>query len=160
MNNKYLSIMTIFLLGVMLCMGAVSAKAMKTNDFDDFEMDIPNDSNFVKQELEDDPKDSDMPLSVETYIDETNLIVLAYIDSPMFAGENNAAIYQAMFSTINPNINQSYESQDDELRIIEPIPKSDMNFPMVGLTSGNKTIMLFGQDIDLLKEMGHSVKFN
>jgi hypothetical protein len=35
-----------------------------------------------------------------------------------------------------------------------------MNFSMVGLTSGNKTMLIFGQDVDLLKEMGHSVKFS
>lgn len=98
-------------------------------------------------------------MSAETYLDEKNLIILMYIDSPLFAGENNAAIYQGMFSSINPDVNQSYESQDGNLRVIEPVPKSDMTFPMVALTSGNETVMLFGQDVSLLKEMGHSVKF-
>ena len=64
-----------------------------------------------------------------------------------------------MFSSINPDVNQSYESQDGNLRVIESVPKSDMTFPMVALTSGNETVMLFGQDVSLLKEMGHSVKF-
>ena len=159
MNNKYLSIIIICLLGIMLCMGAVSAKSMKAKNFNDFTMDVPTDSNFVEQEIEDGSEDSDVLMSAETYLDEKNLIILMYIDSPLFAGENNAAIYQGMFSSINPDVNQSYESQDGNLRVIEPVPKSDMTFPMVALTSGNETVMLFGQDVSLPKEMGHSVKF-
>ena len=93
MNNKYLSIIIICLLGIMLCMGAVSAKSMKAKNFNDFTMDVPTDSNFVEQEIEDGSEDSDVLMSAETYLDEKNLIILMYIDSPLFAGENNAAIY-------------------------------------------------------------------
>ena len=48
MNNKYLSIIIICLLGIMLCMGAVSAKSMKAKNFNDFTMDVPTDSKLAK----------------------------------------------------------------------------------------------------------------
>lgn len=160
MNKKYLSILIICLLGFILCVGAVSAKSMKTEHFGDFKMDVPKDSNFVKQEIDEGSEDSDLPLSMDVYVDEKNLIAFYYIDSPIFAGENNAIIYQGIFSSLNPDINQSYESQEGDLRIIEPVPKSEMTLSMVGTTSGNETIMIFGQDISLLKEIGHSITFN
>ena len=161
MNSKYLSILIICSLGVILCMGAVCAKSMTSQNFGDFRVDVPKNSDFVEQDLDvDESENSDIPLSGETYVDEKNILMLVYIDSPLFAGENNAAIYQLMFSTTNPDLNQSYESQEGNLRIIEPVKKSEMNFSMVGLTSGNKTMLIFGQDVDLLKEMGHSVKFS
>lgn len=144
----------------MLCVGAVSAKSMKTEHFGDFNMDVPKNSNFVKQELDEESQDSDIPLSMDVYVDEKNIMGIYYIDTPLFAGENNAIIYQGIFSSLNPDINQSYESQEGNLRIIEPVPKSKMTFSMVAFTSGNETIMLFGQNVSLLKEMGHSVKFN
>lgn len=159
MNNKYLAVLIICALGLMLCVGAVSAKSMKTKNFADFKVDVPKDSNFVKQKVDDESKDSDIPMSMEVYVDEKNIVGLYYIDSLLFAGENNAVIYHGIFSSLNPDINQSYESQENNLRIIEPVPKSDISLSLVGLTSGNKTIILFGEDVSLLKEMGRSVKF-
>ena len=52
MNKKGLSILMIGLLVVVLCMGVVCAKSMQTQDFYSFKIDAPNDSNFVKEEIE------------------------------------------------------------------------------------------------------------
>ncbi|WP_298502390.1 hypothetical protein [uncultured Methanobrevibacter sp.] len=158
MNKKYISILIICSLITVLCMGLVCAKSMQTQDFYSFKIDTPNGSNFVKEEIEID-EDNIFPGSQEAYVDEQNQIMIYYIDSPIFAGENNAIIYHALFSTLNPDANQSYEYQEDNLRVIETVTESEMNLQLVGLTSGNETILLIGTDVDLLKDMAHTVEF-
>ncbi len=157
MNNKLLSIILICLLVGVLSMGVVCAKSMKTQDFGTFKIDVPKDSNFVKQELED--SDDNIFANQEQYVDEKNLIVLNYVDTPLFSGENNAILYQAIFESINVDLNQSYEYQEGDLRIIEPVHKSNEVFSLVGLTSGNETLILMGSDTNLIKDMAHTTEF-
>ena len=157
MNNKLLSLILICLLVGVLSMGFVCAKSMKTEDFGTFKMDVPKDSNFVKQEIED--SDDNVFDNQEQYVDEKNLIILTYVDTPLFSGEHNAIIYQALFEAINVDLNQSYEYQEGDLRIIEPVHKSNEVLSLVGLTSGNETLILLGPDTNLIKDMAHTTEF-
>ena len=159
MNNKYFSFLIICLVAGMLCMGGVCAKeSTEVHNFGEFKMDVPKDSDFKEQSI--DPENlNDMPGEMSAYVDEQSLMFVYYIYSPLFSGEGNSALYQLMFEGINVDVNQAYEYQDGNLRVIEPVHKSDMTFSEVALTSGNETVLLCGQDVSLLKEMGHSVKF-
>ena len=158
MNNRYLSILMISLLIGMACMGIVCAKeSMKTHDFKDFKMDVPKDSNFVKQPLED--LDDDMGFEEKAYLDEKNQIVINYGYFPIATDDNVYLFYQFAFESLNPDLNQSIEYQEDNLRIIEPNSNSDMYFSLVGVNSGSEMVMLFGDDVNLLKTMAHSVEF-
>ena len=159
MTNKGLSILIIFLLIGVLCMGVVCAKSMETQDFLNFKMDTPDGSNFVEQPTEGDNEFNGVPLSQVAYADDANQIVIYYINSPVFSGEGNSVFYQLFFENVNPDSNQSYEYQEGNLRVLEPVHKSGMTFSLVGLNSGNETLLLFGQDVNLLKDMANTVEF-
>ena len=158
MSNKSLSILMIFLLIGVLCMGVVCAKSMETQDFLNFKIDTPEGSNFVEQPTEGDNEFNGVPFSQVAYADEANQIVIYYINSPIFSGEGNSVLYQLFFESVNPELNQSYEYQDGNLRVIEPVQKSEMTFSLVGLTLGNETLLLFGPDVNLLKDMANTVE--
>lgn len=160
MNNKYLSIFIIGLLACMLCMGVVCAKdSMKNQKFGkEFKMDVPNDSKFAQQALEAD-ENEEVPLNEKVYFDEKTQIMIDYANSSMFSENNTAIFYQYVFESINVDLNQSYEYQEGDIRVIEPVTKSNLYFSMVGVTSGNQIVLLFGDDVNLMKKMAHSIEF-
>ena len=159
MSNRRLSILIIFLLIGVLCMSVVCAESMETQDFLNFKIDTPKGSNFVEQPVENGTEINGVPISQVAYADESNQIVIYYINSPVLSGDGNSVFYQLFFESVNPELNQSYESQEGNLRVIEPVHKSEMSFSLVGLNSGNETLLLFGPDVTLLKDMANTAEF-
>lgn len=143
-----------------MSMSTVCANSMTSHDFDgNFKMDVPKDSNFVKQAMEDN-KDADvLQLDSGTYLDEKNLILVEFVDSPLISDSNDKVLYHYVFSEANGDLNQSYEYQEDNLRVIVPVKNTDEYISVVGFNEGNKTVCLMGYDVDLLKDMAHTVEF-
>lgn len=154
MNKKVLGLSAIFIVAV-LAMGAVSATDLSNHDFGDyFSMKTP-DVNFEKQENS--TGEEGFEMDMVSYVSED--LVIFYSDSPLFSEDSCYSIYQMMFGLVNPDLTECYESQEGNLRILEPTTNDETHFALVGVNSGNKTVMLFGNDVDLLSEMGHTIKF-
>ena len=159
MDSKYISVLIICLLLSMVCMGTVCAKSMKTQDFGDFKMDVPTDSNFAEQAMETD-EDDDFSIKSELYIDNQNQIMVMNTNSSIISQDNSYMMYTYMFDTVNMDLEKSYEYQDGNLRIIEPVSDSELYFSLVGISLGNNTIMLFGNDVNQLKNMAKTAELN
>ena len=160
MNKRYISLLIICLFGCMLCMSVVCAKdSMKNQKFgNEFKMDVPKNSNFAQQARESDENET-VPFDEKLYFDEKSQIAVEYINSSVFS--NNTAIFcQVFFESGNADLNKSYEYQEGDLRVMEPVSKSSSYFSVVGKGSGNKFVMLSGQDVSLMKKMAHSIEFN
>ncbi len=141
-----------------LCVSVVSAEQMKSKTFGNvFSMDVPKDSNFVEEPIED-GDDSDIPMVSKFYVDENLQIGLFYFDSVMFNNDNAGLLYQSLFKSINPDLNKSYESQEDNVKIMEPVGGSE-NFAIVGYHDGNKTVIIMGNDVNTMKDMARTVEF-
>lgn len=142
-----------------MTMSVVCATSMTSHDFGgDFNMDVPKDSNFVEQPVDLNGTDA-INLNERVYMDESKIILVEYVSTSLIGKENAYIFYQFMFESVNPDLNQSYEYQDDNLRVIEPVSKDNQHFAIVCMTSGNETVMLAGQDVDLLKDMAHTIEF-
>lgn len=155
MNKNVILLFAIFLVTV-LAMGTVSAVNLENHDFDGyFSMDVPKDITFEKEDASID--ENDFEASMITYM--SNNLAIMYTDT--LVSENSSYyLYQEAFQSANPDLTKCYESQEDNLRILEPTSSDDFHFALVGTSSGNKIVMIMGNDVNLLKEIGHSIEFN
>lgn len=156
MNKKFLLIILICLT-LALTLGSVSAAEFTNHQFgNDFSMKIEKGTHFEKNSTKLDLFEMESKMTV--YMNEK--LVIAYTDSPIFAGNSSSLFYQYMFEQTNPDLSQCYETQDDDLTILQPVKQDKTHVNLVGVSSGNKTVMIIGQDINDLKTMGKSVKFD
>lgn len=93
-----------------------------------------------------------------SYIGEDG-IVFMYADSPMISEGSEDYWFQLLFQSVYPDATKCYESREGNLKILEQISNDGTQFPFVGIHEGNKTVIIIGEDVDLLKEMGHTLKF-
>ena len=155
MNKKVIGLFIIFFAAV-LAMGSVGAATLKTNDFDGyFSMKVPKNVNFQKQANS--SGDSGFNADMVTYASED--LVIMYMDSSMISENMSTFFYQSMFESMYPDLDDCYETQDGNLTILKPKTIDDTHMPIVGSCSGTKLVMIFGKDLDLIKEMGKSIKF-
>ena len=156
MNKKFIGLFIIFLVAI-LAIGSVGAANLKTNDFDGyFSMKIPKDVNFQKQS--DSINDNGFNMDMLLYASEE--LVIIYMDAPMLSENSSAFLYQGMFESMYPDLDECYESQEGNLTILEPKTIDDMHMPIVGSSSGSQLVIIIGKDLDLITEMGESIKFD
>ena len=147
--------LTIFFVAI-LAMGSINAVDLSHHNFDNyFSMKVPKDLDFEKEDnsIYEDGFDA---IQISYVADD---LVIFFSDSMMYSEDNAAYFYQAMFQSMHPDSVKCYESQEGNLRILEPTANDEIQFSVVGLNEGNKFIILAGEDVDLLKEMGRSVNF-
>lgn len=155
MNNKVMCLFTIFL-AVIITMGVASATDLESHDFDDyFSMDVPQGTTFQK---EDSSINDEFKMDSVGYMSDS--LGVFYIDTQFFLEYTSYSLYQMMFENINVDLTKCYESQEGNLRILEPTTNDGVHFSLVGTSSGNKMVVLMGNDVSLLKEMGHTIEFN
>ena len=156
MNKKFIGLFVIFLVAI-LAMGSVGAANLKTNDFDGyFSMKIPKDVNFQKQS--DSINESGFNMDMLTYASEELAII--YMDAPVLSENSSTFLYQNMFESMYPDLDECYESQEGNLTILEPKTIDEAHMPIVGSSSGSQLVMIVGKDLDLITEMGESIKFD
>lgn len=156
MNKKFIGLFVIFLVAI-LAMGSVGAANLKTNDFDGyFSMKIPKDVNFQKQS--DSINESGFNMDMLTYASEELAII--YMDAPVLSENSSVFLYQTMFESMYPDLDECYESQEGNLTILEPKTIDEAHMPIVGSSSGSQLVMIVGKDLDLITEMGESIKFD
>lgn len=155
MDKKWICLFIIFLAAIM-AMGSVNAVKLENHNFKDyFSMEIPKDVTFEKQE--DSSHENGIDMVMLSYMSE-NLVII-YMDST-FVSENSSEFFvQSMFESSYPDLDECYETQDGNLTILKPKTIDDTHMPIVGSCSGTKLVMIFGKDLDLIKEMGESIKF-
>lgn len=152
MDNKFIGLF-IALFIVIFAMGSVNASNLVDHNFDNyFSMKIPDGVNFEKE----DSSENDL-ISVSYSNDE---IVIVYTDGPMYSEKSYDFFMSSILGSVFPDLDQYYESQEGNLKIFEPTMTSDEYLPMVGTYSGNKLVIIFGPDVNQLKEMGNSIEFN
>lgn len=155
MNNKWIILFIVFLVSL-LAIGSVSAANFTNRDFDGyFSMKVPTGSTFEKESNI--TNESGFNIVDLAYMNDN--LAIFYFDDPAYSENSSACFYQMMFETMNPDLAECYESQEGNLTILEPVAKNDMNFPLVGTSQGNKIIIVMGDDVNLIKQMGTSIKF-
>jgi hypothetical protein len=156
MNKKVICLFAIFSIAV-LTVGGVSAANLVNHDFgDNFSMKIPKNADFHKEKNSTEINGVKMEM-IAYYSDS---LAIMYIDSQVISENSSYGLYQGVFQNVNPDLTQCYESQDDNLRILEPTVKDKTHISVVGTSSGNKIIILAGNDLDTLKAMGRSIRFS
>lgn len=154
--NKKIAILLIICFASFLVMGSVSAANLKNHNFDDyFSMDIPKDMSF--QKMENSTEEAGVEFMQISYVSDNTVIL--YMDTPVFSENSSDFMFQSLFESLNPDLTKCYESQDDNLKIIEPVGNDGQHLTVVGTSSGNKVIILAGLDKDLLKDMAHTIEF-
>ena len=93
-----------------------------------------------------------------SYISDNLFIV--YVNAPFFSENSTTWFTQKMFQSMYPDLSKCYESHEGNLTILESITNNDQYYPMVFLSKGNDYILIVGDNISTIKEMGHSVRFN
>ncbi len=152
MNKKYLLLFIVFLLAI----GSASAANFDNHDFDGyFTMDVPSGATFQKDINE--TNEEGIKLIVANYM--SNDFAIMYMDSPLNTENSSAWFYQSFFEVGNPDLTKCYERQEGNLKILEPTTSNEASFPVVGVSSGNKMIIIMGNDTDVLEQMGKSVEF-
>ena len=155
MDKKWICLFIIFLAAIM-AMGSVNAVKLENHNFKDyFSMEIPKDVTFEKQE--DSSHENGIDMVMLSYMSE-NLVII-YMDST-FVSENSSEFFvQSIFESSYPDLDECYETQEGNLTILEPKKIDGMHYPMVATGSGSEVVMIMGNDLDLIKEMGDSVDF-
>ena len=158
MDKKFILICVIALA---LSVGAVSAVNLENKNFDDaFSIDVPKDSNFVLQAMDEGSSfNFSSNVSLKMHVDEKNQIVIIYSDIPLISNNSVDWWYQNMFQSMNPDLDSCYETQIGDMKYLKPVNESPTNVALAGTNKGNNTVMVAGSDYDLVKSMGKTVKF-
>ena len=153
MNKK---LILILLCVSFFAIGSVGAADLENYDFDGyFTMKVPNDVTFEKEI--NNTSEEGIDVVSANYMGEN--IIIAYMYNPIINENSSVFLYQTVLEQINPESSQCYESQEGNLTILESTLEDGSQIAIVGVSSGNKLIVIGGEDVSLLKEMGHSVKF-
>lgn len=156
MNKKLIGLLIIFLVAI-LAIGSVEAANLKNHDFDGyFSMKVPKDANFQK---ENESVDGDEVYD-ESVSYSSEHIGIAYFQSFLLSENSSTWFYQTIFESLCPDLDECYETQEGNLVILEPKKIDETHMAIVGISSGNKMLMIMADDVDLAKEMANSVKFN
>lgn len=137
-------------------MASVNAADLTHHNFDNyFSMDVPKGVDFEKEDFSIHENGLDV-VEVYYYSDEIEIV---YLDSPLYSNETAAYYYQYMFKLLNPDSTKCYESQEGNLRILEPTTNDGTELPIVGLNEDGRLITIDGNDVELLKEMAFTAEF-
>ena len=158
MNKKI--ILGLCLVVAVMSIGTVCAESMVSHDFDDFKMDVPKDSNFQKVPLNNTDDADILNMNEKAYLDEGNMIIVESVDTSLISKNQISLFTHYVFNLVNPDLNQAYEHQDGNLRVMEPASNSDQYFSVVCINSGNKSVVLAGLDVNTLKDMANTIDFN
>lgn len=155
MNKKIICLFIVFLVACLTISNVSATNLVEKNMDGYFSIKVPKGADF---EVENGSvTENGIEMTSIGYISDNLGIV--YMDVPLL-NENVTPIFlQSLFEEVYPDSTEYYESQEGNLTILEPITMDSEHLPMVGVSSGNKTIILMGDDLNLLKEMAYSVKF-
>ena len=152
--NKKLILILLCISFFAIC--SVGAADLENYDFDGyFTMKVPKDVSFEKEINA--TSEEGIDVVGATYMSEN--IMIAYMHNPFINENSSVSLYQTFVEQVNPESTQCYESQEGNMTIFESTAEDGSQIIVIGVTSGNKMILLAGEDMSLLKEMGHSVKF-
>lgn len=156
MNKKLMGLFIIFFVAI-FAVGCVSAANLENHNFNNyFSMKIPKDISFEKEN--DSSHENGFDMDYLTYASDE--LVIMYFNTPIYTENSSQAFYQMMFESIYPDLSECYESQEGNLTIIEPKNIDEMHIPIVGSSSGTEIVIIAGQDLKLIKQMGKSIDFN
>lgn len=150
----------IFLL-VVLCISFFAIASVSATDFTNhdfhgyFSMKVPEGMSFEEDFNESNENGIDQIFAI--YASEN--IVIVYMDSIMYSDNSSVFCYQTFFESMNPESMGCYESQEGNLTILEATTNDGSELSLVGLSNGNKMIMVAGDDVEVIKTMARSAEF-
>ena len=151
MDRKWILFGLIFLL-----LGSVSAADLESHDFDDyFSMDVPKGANFTNETISFAENGTD-----NVIVDyEGDKLEITYADAPLLFKNHSSDYYEVMFDLLYPGYVLNSTGSEGNLTVFEAFDDFGETFPVVGTANGNRMIIVIGDDLDLVKQMGASIRF-
>ena len=140
---------------IFLLLGSVSAADLESHDFDDyFSMDVPKGAEFTNDAINSTENGTDNVITV--YMGDTLEIV--YLDSPLLFENHASDYFEVIFEALYPGVDLVSADQDGNLTVFKVVDDGEI-FSVVATASENKMVFVIGDDLDLVKQMGDSIKF-
>ena len=171
MNNKILGILCVFM--IVCGLSVVAAADLTGHDFTLFKMDVPNDANISedtafngKDVLEDAIRsnggsipvselESDPANTHPEWTDDVNDISIQFIDCQEDKLSDHANAMKQMYA------NSTFKEDSGNLHIYDMSKvNGEGSYSVCVENDGKGIVVITGDDLDLLKQMGESVEFN
>lgn len=171
MNSKIIGILCVFM--IVCGLSVVAAADLTGHDFTLFKMDVPNDANISEDtafngkdviedavrsnggsipvsELESDPANTH-----PEWTDDVNDISIQFIDCQEDKLSDHANAMKQMYA------NSTFKEDSGNLHIYDMSKvNGEGSYSVCVENDGKSIVVITGDDLDLLKQMGESVKFN
>lgn len=153
MDKKWILLGMVFL--VSLVIGSVGAAELESHDFGNyFSMDVPKGTDFSNQTIL--SAENGTTQVVAVFMGGTLEIV--YLNSTNDFEKNSTDHFKAIFEAMYP-MKLKHKGQEGDLTIFEADDDGD-TYPVIAKASGNELVYVIGDDLNLIKEMGNTIKFN
>ena len=137
-------------------MGSVSAADLENHDFDGyFSMDVPKGADFRNDTISFSENGTDNVI-VDYGGDK---LEITYADAPLLFKNHSSDYYEVMFDLLYPGYVLNSTGSEGNLTVFEAFDDFGETFPVVGTANGNRMIIVIGDDLDLVKQMGASIRF-
>ena len=152
MDRKWILFGLIFIL-----LGSVSAADLENHDFDGyFSMDVPKGTNFTNHTMNGVENGTDIVIAA--YMADN--LEITYLDAPHLFDDHAPDYFVMMFEMLYPGFELYHSGSEGNVTLFEAVDGDWTSYPVVGTADGNKMIFIIGDDFNLIKEMGSSIKFN
>ena len=153
MDKKWILLGMVFLLSLVI--GSVGAAELESHDFGDyFTMDVPKGTDFSNQTIISAENGTTQVVAVFMGGD----LEIVYLNSTKDFDKNATDHFKVIFEAIYP-MNLNHKGPEGDLIIFEADDDGD-TYPVVVKTSGNELVYVIGDDLNLVKEMANTIKFD
>lgn len=151
MDRKWILLALVFIL-----IGSVSAADLENRDFDGyFSMDVPKGANFTNSSINITENATDDV--IVTYMGDK--LEITYLNAQFLFENQSSDYFDAIFELLYPGYDLYHRGSDENMTLFEAVDEDWATYPVVGISNGNRMIFIIGEDLNLVKEMGASVKF-
>ncbi len=171
MNKKFVNILCVLMI---ICgLSVVAAADLTNHDFATFKMDVPNDANITedtgfngKDVIEDAVRSNGGSIPVSdleadpasthpVWNDDVNDISIEFINCEEDKLSDHATAMKQMYA------NSTFKEDSGNLHIYDMSKvNGEGSYSVCVENDGKSIVIISGEDLDLLKQMGESVKFN
>ena len=152
MDRKWILLALVFIL-----MGSVSAVDLESRDFDGyFSMDVPKGMNFTNNSIDVSENGTD-----DVIVDyEGDRLEITYLNAQFLFENHSSDYFDVIFELLYPGYDLYPRFSDENMTVFEAVDKDWDTYPVAGVASENRMILIIGEDLNLVRQMGSSVKFN
>ena len=152
MDRKWILLALVFIL-----IGSVSAADLENRDFDGyFSMDVPKGANFTNSSINITENATDDV--IVTYMGDR--LEITYMNAQFLFENQSSEYFEVVFELLYPGFEIYHSSSDENMTLFEAVDEDWVAYPVVGIADGNRMVFVIGEDLNLVKEMGASIKFD